>query len=81
MKDTKQEEMITLQGEWNRGLLHDTINVSEQRLKKFPPIPINAKYNFYNIEGHIIVQKSATDNESISSNKSSTSSSSSHLLY
>ena len=81
MRDITQEEITTLPGEWNPSLLDNSQNISGQRLRQFPPTPIDATDNFYNIQGSIIVQKSDINDTSIFSDTSSTSSGSRRRTY
>lgn len=81
MRDIKQEEIMTSPGKKSSSLLDGTVNASKCRLKQFPSAPIDVTDNLYNIEGNIIVQRSDTDNDSITSNNSSNSSVSRHCSY
>ena len=81
MKEIKREEIITSPGEWNPSILDNTPDESELQRKQFPPTPIDATDDVYDMEGNIIVQKNHINGSSIVSDVSSTSSGSRRRLY
>ena len=81
MRDITHKEITTSPEEWNPSLLDNSPNASEQRLRQFPPTPINTIDDLYNMEGNIVVQKNDINDRSIVSDASSTSSGSRQRMY
>ena len=49
---------MTSLGEWNSSIIDDPPGVVYQRPEKLLTTPIDATYDFFNIEGEFIVQRS-----------------------